>query len=244
MNNKKYCPSKPPHVWKTDEGRSKKNTLFIHTSKPCTLWLSVIEIGFIWCLSQCFFGGRSCKHTETRWEELSQANSDDSWRRAGRLCVLYLTYCNLQYYWKKKKIKQRKCWGPISPYPHTDRNTHCVTLCASRLRSASLLTIARSPPRSEHCCRASVQLNSPGTIWKQREDSASYTPSFGQWGEAGRGQKHSHDFPDCHSCNIVERYDHYFNPKKDDLQKTWLIVEQNCLSRLVLHVYRHTLERQ
>lgn len=74
------------------------------------------------------------------------------------------------------------------------RYTHCVTFCRSRLHSVSLLTIARSPPRSEHCCRASVQLNSPGTIWKQRDDWGSYTLSFGQYGEAGRGQKHSHNF--------------------------------------------------
>lgn len=86
---------------------------------------------------------------------------------------------NILYYCKKENTDQEKSWNLISA-PHTDRNTHCVTLGASRLRSASLLTIARSPPRSEHCCRASVQLNSPGTIWKQRKDSAWYTPSFGQ----------------------------------------------------------------
>lgn len=78
-----------------------------------------------------------------------------------------------------KKTYREKRRVPISA-AHTDRNTHCVTLGASRLRSASLLTIARSPPRSIHCCRASVQLISPGTIWKQCEDSAWYTPSFGQ----------------------------------------------------------------
>ncbi len=98
-----------------------------------------------------------------------------------------------QHYCKRSQREKR--WGPISA-AYTVRNTHCVTLCASRWRSSSLLTIARSPPRSEHCCRASVQLNSPGTIWKQREDSAWYTPSFGQWGEAGREQRHSRDFPD------------------------------------------------
>lgn len=129
MNNKKYCPSKPPHVWKTDEGRSKKNTLFIHTSKPCTLWLSVIEIGFIWCLSQCSFGGRSCKHTETRWEELSQANSDDSWRRAGRLCVLYLTYCNLQYYWKKKNQTEKMLRPHFSLSPYRQKHSLCDFVC-------------------------------------------------------------------------------------------------------------------
>lgn len=87
--------------------------------------------------------------------------------------------------------------GPRRWSTHKQNNeTHCVTLCASRLRSSSFLTIARSPPRSEHCFRASVQLSSPGTTWKQREDSSCGTPSFGQCGEAGRGQKQPRHFQD------------------------------------------------
>ena len=82
-------------------------------------------------------------------------------------------YIKILYYSKtlqREALRSRLC----------TENTYCVTLGASRLRSASLLTTARSPPRARHCCRASVQLISDGTIWKQREDSVWYTPSFGQ----------------------------------------------------------------
>lgn len=72
-------------------------------------------------------------------------------------------------------------WGPILKKKCIQtENTHCVTFGASRLRSESPRTMARSPLRSKHCCRASVQLHSPGRIWKQLEDSLWYTASLGQ----------------------------------------------------------------
>lgn len=108
---------------------------------------------------------------------------------------VYKMTFSLEQFWGKltENIKSKILKYHTEALPN--KKTYCVTLCARRLRSASLLTIARSPPRSEHCFRASVQLISPGTIWKQHEDSASYRPSFGQWGEAGRGKKEPHRFP-------------------------------------------------
>lgn len=107
-------------------------------------------------------------------------------------------------------------------------NTHCVTLVASRLRSLSLLTIARSPPRFKHCFRASVQLSSPGRIWKQLEDSWSCVASTGQKGEAGREQKHECCLTNTLKVFFLEKRkkkkkkcSYYFIIKKTQLKTCW-----------------------
>lgn len=167
--------------------RSKENILHTPLPKP---WAFVIvcdwksNICFECLLSVSAFLWLSLLQTDCN--QVLKNGGRQSTERADGLSVLYLHItqretCTINHCEKKTGVPFRR--------PIQRENTHCVTLCDSRLRSALLLTTARSPPRSEHCCRASVQLNSPGTIWKQCEDSAWYTPSFGQWGEAGGGQK-------------------------------------------------------
>lgn len=121
------------------------------------------------------------------------------WRKYNLAKVTHYGNASLREGKPAVNIHSRLC--NIKPGPHLcttlkkKKKTHCVTLCARRFRSASFLTIARSPPRSEHCFRASVQLSSPGTMWKQRDDSSCGTPSFGQYGEAGGGHEQPHQSP-------------------------------------------------